>query len=183
MSAKESIKVLDVSGCGLLANHSIADGIEPHGAFKVVCRDLNGQIRWEDEFPNLVVTAGKNDLLDKYFRGASYTASFFVGLKGVGTVNANDTMSSHAGWVDLTIYSNATRPAFVAASPSAGSTNNSASTANFNINSSGTVAGCFITTNNTVGGTTGVLFSAADFASARNVLSGDTLSVTYTISC
>jgi hypothetical protein len=41
-----------------------------------------------------------------------------------------------------------------------------------------------LTSNNTKSGTTGILFSAADFAAPgdRNVVSGDTLSVTYTFS-
>jgi hypothetical protein len=68
----------------------------------------------------------------------------------------------------------------------AGSTDNTASPAVFNINGTATVGGCFIVTGagaNTIGGTTGTLFSATDFAVARSVLSGDTLTVTYTISC
>lgn len=183
MNTKESINFVDAAGGGLQAGHSVEDSLDPRGVFKVTCLAPDGSVRWEIDFPNTVVTVGKNDLLDKYFRGSAYTAAFFVGLKGTGSVAAGDTMASHAGWAEITAYSNATRPAFTAAVPSAGSTNNSASPAVFNINGTATVAGCFITTNNTKGGTTGTLFSAADFAVARNVLSGDTLTVTYTISC
>jgi hypothetical protein len=183
MSHKDTINLADGAGAGLVARHEVNDFVGVAGKFIVTCRDAEGNIRWEDGFPNLVVTTGKNDLLNKYFLGSSYTAAFFVGLKGAGTIAAGDTMASHAGWSEITGYSNATRPAFTAASSTAGSSTNSASPAVFNINATNTVAGCFITTNSTVGGTTGTLFSAADFASSRAVLSGDTLTVTYTVSC
>jgi hypothetical protein len=47
-----------------------------------------------------------------------------------------------------------------------------------------TVGGAFLVSDNTKGGSTGVLFSAADFQSPgdRVVVNGDTLSVTYTFS-
>jgi hypothetical protein len=61
---------------------------------------------------------------------------------------------------------------------------NSASVAVFSINGTVTVAGAFLTSNNTKGGTTGILFSASDFQSPgdRAVVSGDTLNVTYQFS-
>ena len=182
MNTKDSVNFMDAAGGGLQASHSVVDGLDPRGVFKVTCRSPDGSVRWEIDFPNLVVTVGKNDLLDKYFLGSAYTAAFFVGLKTAGSISAADTMSSKS-WTEITAYSNVTRPAFTAAAASAGSTSNSASPAVFNINGTATVGGCFITTNNTKGGTTGILFSAADFAVARSVLSGDTLTVTYTISC
>jgi hypothetical protein len=43
------------------------------------------------------------------------------------------------------------------------------------------VAGAFLTTDNTKGGTAGTLFSASDFTGGDRLLqSGDTLNVTYT---
>jgi hypothetical protein len=61
---------------------------------------------------------------------------------------------------------------------------NSASVAAFNINATATVGGAFLISDNTKGGTTGTLFSAADFQSPgdRTVVSGDTLNITYTLS-
>lgn len=182
MSLKDNLPVADEAAAGLIMGHSAQDNIDVKGVFKVVCRAADGSIRWEDDLSNLVVTVGKNDLLNQYFRGSAYTAAFFVGLKAAGSIAAADTMASKA-WTEITAYSNATRPAFTAAVPASGSTDNSASPAVFNINGTATVGGCFITTNNTKGGTTGTLFSATDFAVARSVLSGDTLTVTYTISC
>jgi hypothetical protein len=182
MSIKESLSCSDSASAGLIVNHGAADSISASGVFKVICHAADGSVRWEDDLSNLVVTVGKNDLLNQYFRGSAYNATFFVGLKTAGSISAADTMASKS-WTEITAYSNATRPAFTAAVPSAGSTDNSASPASFSINGTATVGGCFITTNNTKGGTTGTLFSATDFASSRSVLSGDTLTVTYTISC
>jgi hypothetical protein len=61
---------------------------------------------------------------------------------------------------------------------------NSASVAVFSINATTTIAGAFLTSDNTKGGTTGVLFSVANFQAPgdRAVVSGDTLNVTYTFS-
>ena len=184
MNDNDSIILGDGAGAGLVARHEVNDFVGVAGKFIVTCRDAEGNIRWEDGFPNLVVTTGKNDLLNKYFlNSGTYNAAFFVGLKGTGTIAAGDTMLSHAGWSEITGYSNGSRPTFSPASSTAGSSTNSASPATFTISASNTVAGCFITTNSAVGGTGGTLFSAADFASSRAVLSGDTLTVTYTVSC
>jgi hypothetical protein len=58
------------------------------------------------------------------------------------------------------------------------------SVAVFSINATSTIAGAFLASDNTKGGTSGVLFSVSNFTSPgdRNVVSGDTLNVTYTFS-
>ena len=182
MSPKDSLVISDGASAGITSNSHASDQIGVSGAFSVVCRAPDGSTRWIESDPNLVVTVGKNDLLEQYFLGSSYTAAHYVGLKVAGSINAADTMSSKS-WTEITDYSNATRPTYTAATPAAGSTSNTASPAVFNINGTATVGGCFITTDDTKGGTTGTLFSAVDFSTARNVLNGDTLTVTYTISC
>ena len=116
--------------------------------------------------------------------------SWYLGLYGAASSNdpaAGDTMSSHAGWTEVTDYTEATRPAatFVAATtvnPSV--VTNSASKAQFTMNNTVTVGGAFLTSNNTKGGTSGTLFSAKDFSAPgdRNVVSGDVVLVTYTFS-
>jgi hypothetical protein len=96
-------------------------------------------------------------------------------------------MASHAGWTEVTAYSNGARvtATFVIATTANPSVvTNTASPAVFNINGTATVGGAFLTSNDTKGGTTGTLFSAADFGSPgdRSVVNSDTLSVTYTFS-
>ena len=84
-------------------------------------------------------------------------------------------------------YSNATRVAATFATATTANPSvvtNSASPATFTINATATVGGAFLTSGSAKSGTTGTLFSAADFASPgdRSVVSGDILSVTYTFS-
>jgi hypothetical protein len=116
--------------------------------------------------------------------------TWYIGLYGAGASNtpaAGDTMASHAGWTEVTAYSNATRVAatFVTATTANPSVvTNAASPATFNINGTTTVGGAFLTSGSAKGGTTGTLFSAADFSAPgdRSVVSGDIISVTYTFS-
>jgi len=166
------------------------EGSKAGGVFKITARDKDGNFKWEAESHNLVVNGGLQDMNTKYFAGTSYTAAWYIGLYGAGasnTPNANDTASSHGGWTEVTAYSQATRPqctfgTATTADPSVIS--NAVSPASYSINASVTVGGAFLISNNTKGGTTGVLFSAADFQSPgdRVVVNGDTLSVTYTFS-
>ena len=158
--------------------------------FKATCVAPDGSVKWEVESHNLVVNEGLQDMNTKYFLGSGYTAAWYIGLYGAASSNnptANDTAASHPGFTEVTPYSNITRPAATfgaatAADPSVIS--NTASPAQFTINASSVVGGAFLISNNTKGGSAGVLFSASDFGSPgdRTVASGDTLLVTYTFS-
>jgi nucleoid-associated protein YgaU len=181
----------DFIGAALALAKPVEEGVGAGGVYTLQCFDKEGVLKWETKSHNLVVNVGLKDMNDKYFTGSTYTAAWFVGLitgPGSGTTfAAGDTAASHAGWTEDTGYSNATRPAatFGAATTADPSEiSNSASPASFNINATSVIAGAFLISNNTKGGTTGVLFSASDFQSPgdRSVVSGDTLNVTYTFS-
>lgn len=185
--AKSTDKVFAEAAAGGASQEGARGG----GVFSVECYDKEGNLKWKEEAKNLVVNVGLKDMNDKYFSGSAYTATWYLGLiTGPGastTIAAGDTMSSHAGWTEDTSYSQANRPtctfgAATTADPSVIS--NSASVAVFSINATTTIAGAFLTSNNTKGGTTGILFSASDFQSPgdRAVVSGDTLNVTYQFS-
>ena len=166
------------------------DSVRAGGVFTVQCHDAEGNLKWEAAKHNLVVNVGLQDMNAKYFTGSGYTAAWYIGLYGAASSNnpnATDTMASHAGWTEVTTYSQATRPVCTFASPTTADPSvatNAAAPATFSINGSVTIGGAFLTTSNTKGGTTGVLFSAADFQAPgdRVVVSGDTLTVTYTFS-
>lgn len=186
----DKVKSQDVAASSLIAGGSAADSASAKGIYKIQCHDAQGNLKWEAEAPNLVVNGGLQDMNSKYFTGSAYTAAWYLGLYGAGSTNnpaAGDTMSSHAGWTEVTAYSQSTRPACTFGTPTTANPSvatNSASPATFSINATTTVGGAFLTSNNTKSGTTGTLYSAADFSSPgdRAVVSGDTLSVTYTLS-
>lgn len=149
--------------------------------WEVVCKGSDGKEKWRELNDNLIVTVGLNDLLDKYFKGSTYTAAWYIGLKGTGTALAADTMSSHSSWAVDANYSESVRQTLTLGTPSAGSVSNSASKATFSINGTTTIYGAFLTSSNTKSGTAGTLYGVVDFGSSRAVISGDTLEITVTL--
>jgi len=123
------------------------------------------------------MTAGKTDIIDKYLKGAAYTAAWYLLLAGSGTKAVGDTLASHAGWSEVTAYSGS-RPAITWGTTSAGS--NTASAVTFTMNGAYTVAGAGCCT--VASGTSGTLYNAGDFATPRSGGSGDTINVTVTLS-
>jgi hypothetical protein len=149
----------------------------------VECRDQHGNLKWAEEFKNRVVNTGLNDILDKYWKGSTYTAAFYVGLTdGTPTDAAADTMASHAGWTEVTDYDEATREVLTLGAVASQSVNNSSSTASFTINATVTVGGIFVTTNSTKGGSTGTLIAVAAFPDGdRAAVDNDVLNATVTL--
>ena len=160
------------------------------GKYVVECFDKDGNLKWVAETPNLVVNLGLQYMAGTALTGTTPITTWYIGLYGAASSNnpaAGDTMASHAGWTEVTTYAEAVRPtatfaAATLASPSV--VTNTSNKAVYTINGSATVGGAFLTSNNTKGGTTGTLFSAADFQAPgdRAVVSGDILAVTYTFS-
>jgi len=160
--------------------------IAPHFKYEIVCTTADGTERWREDFTNLVTTVGKNDLLDKYFKGATYTAAWYCGLisaTGYTTgADVTDTAASHAGWAEDVAYSEANRPAVTFGTAAAGSLATSAASA-FSINGTTTLKGAFVISDNTKSGTTGILYSAGLFTTGdRAVLAGDIVNVSITMS-
>ena len=178
----------------LQANANIPEGMGVEGFYHVECRDANGNLKWDESFPNLVVAVGKQLLLDTLLRtsGTYTTVGPFLGLiNNSTTFAAADTMTSKT-WTELTTYTvggSAVRgTAVFAASSSAGTTPSNVTTSTataitYTMTGSATVYGCFLVTGtgavSTISSTAGVLYSEGNFATAKTVTSGDTVSVTY----
>jgi hypothetical protein len=178
----------------LQANASIPEGMGVDGYYHVECRDAQGNLKWNEEFPNLVVAVGKQLMLDTLLRtsGTYTTIGPFLGLiNNSTTFAAADTMTSKT-WTELTTYtvggSGVRGTAVFAAASSSGTTpsNITTSTATaitYTMTGSATVYGCFLVTGSgavsTLSSTAGTLYSEGNFATAKTVTSGDTVSVTY----
>ena len=161
------------------------DHVKLGGVFKVECFDADGNLKWEDQFHNLVVNEGLQDLNDKYFKGVTYSAAWYLGLvtgPGSGTTYAaSDTLASKA-WTEFTDYTG-NRKAVTFGTPTLADPSvisNSGSPSSFVISGGGgTVAGAFLASVDT--GTSGILFSEGDFTGGDKIVaSGDTINVTYT---
>ena len=180
----------------LQANANIPEGMGVEGWYHVVCRDKDGNVKWEEGFPNLVVAVGKQLMLDTLLRtsGTYTTVGPFLGLLNASiTPAATDTMSTivpSKEFIAYTVSGSAVRgTAVFSASSSTGATpsNVTSSTATAVVytitGSGGTVYGCFLVTGtgavSTQSSTAGVLYSEGNFSTAKTTTAGDTVSVTY----
>lgn len=193
---KELSNFGDHAEASLQANVVGTESVGIEGVYHVVCRDAEGNIKWEDSFPNLVNAVGKQLMLDTLLSGTSYTTvGPFLGLiSGASpTFAASDTMTSHGGWTEFTTYTvggSAVRgTATFTSATSTGTTptnvtTKAAAAITYTITGGGgTVGGCFLVTgsgaSSTISNTSGTLYSAGAFAVAKVTTAGDTVSVTY----
>ena len=144
-----------------------------------------GDLMFTDEYHNLVVNQGLDDLLAVTLCNGTKVATWFVGL--VNNTPAPSylpahTMTSHTEWVETVAYSiPAARATWTppGTTVTGQSTSNTASPASFTINATVAVAGSFLTS--TSSGTGGRLYSAGNFSLGFKQLNNlDTLSVTAT---
>jgi len=159
------------------------------GVFHFQCFDKDGNLKWEDKSHNLVVNQGLQNMNTQFFKGAGYTAAWYLGLVNntpTPSFSANDTLDAHAGWSESVDYSGnrkaVTFGTATTADPSVIS--NSAAPAQFSMTGSVTIDGAFLC--NAASGSliTDILFSVASFQAPgdRSVVNGDTLNVTYQFS-
>lgn len=194
---KELGKCGDSSVATLQANSIGNETVGVEGFYHVECRDAQGNVKWTEEFPNLVNAVGKQLMLDTLLKGSAYTVTGpFLGLIGTTSPTfgtGSDTMTSHAGWtefVNYTVGGSAVRgTAVFGSSTSSGNTpanvtTSTASAITYTITGAGgNITGCFLCTgsgaSSTQSNTGGTLYSAGAFATAKVTTSGDTVSVTY----
>lgn len=149
--------------------------------------------KWVEQVNNLVTTEGLNFNLSTLFKGSAYTAAWFVGLVNnasfsaiaatdtAGKITTSTPTGGTNGWEESTGYSESVRQTLTLGSVSAGSVDNTASKAVFTSNATQVINGGFVISNSTKGGTTGTLFGAASFGSTKSLSSGDTLSISVTL--
>ena len=164
-----------------------ATGVREHagarGMYVAWCYGEDGGLKWEDRIENVVTTVGANFILDTFWDIGTVSSTKYMGLvlSSSPTFSTADTMASHAGWTESTLYSGSRGiPTWNAASAKS----KSANAVSFSILSSGVVSGAFmVSTSSNPGSTTGNLVSAGAFTGGNKITSsGDTLQVTYSMS-
>lgn len=192
--SNEKLQASDNMGASITRNSLHTENAEAHGFFTAKCFDKEGNLKWEDGFPNIVTIVGKNLALDTYLAGSAYTVvGPFLGLissLSYTAVATADTMTSHAGWLEAgaTNAPTYTAPRKTAVWSSAASGSKALSAAlSFSITSAGTVKGCFLLLGtgavSTIDNTAGTLYSAGLFAGGDKIVANsDTLQVSYTAS-
>jgi hypothetical protein len=156
---------------------------------------FNGRFWWEHLDPyggiiawgsieNGLTDAALDDALEVLFRNGTQNANWYAGIirddNFTGLADA-DTMASHAGWEEGDEYDEATRPAWTPPAASDARLVNDAAI-EFTINAKQTFKGFFITSDNTIRGTTGILWSTGVFDADQAMNVGEVLKVFYDLS-
>ena len=193
----EHFNLLDSCDASITRGGGHSDVLSFKGYYKFTCLDASGAVKWEDDIYNMVVNTGKQTIMTGYLTNAAQGA-VVMGLVGnngssTTTIALTDTQASHTGWYEVgaanaPAYSGTRKtPAFGTATSSGSTTTIATSaTVTFSMTSSGTVTGAFINVGGTsaIDNTTGTLFSAGTFTGgSKSVNSGDTLNVSYQLSC
>lgn len=139
------------------------------------------------KFRNGITDVGMHYALEVGFRSDAMSpvaqlAPWYAGLinnSGYSAVAAGDTAASHAGWAESSGYTETDRQtlAFGAAATRA-----ITASVSFSINTSVTIRGIFVISDDTKAGTTGTLFSTALFGSPPSLVNGNVLTANYSLS-
>jgi hypothetical protein len=146
-------------------------------------RNARGRKLWEAIIPNGMTTGGANDNLTTYFNAGTQQTLWYVGLidnVGFTGLNAADTMASHTGWAENTVYAT-TRPQWTPAAASGGAIAGTGPVS-ITFNGSAAIKGAFLCSNNTRGGTSGILWATGQLGSLQNMSNGQQLSISYSTS-
>lgn len=131
---------------------------------------------------NGITVVGINDMFLQYLKaGTGVTPSIgLIDKSGFTEVSSGDTMASHAGWQEITEYSEATRVAWSPEDPSSRTITNSVK-AQFNMTAAKDAKGFFLCSDSTKGGTTGILFNTALFDVSASLQPGQVGKAVYSL--
>lgn len=147
---------------------------------------------YEDKYgitPNLITTEGLNHILSVALRDGSKLSNFYLALySGNYTPTAALTAATFAATATEIVsgtegYSNATRPQWSPTAPAGGQIDNYTAKAEFNIVTASqvTIYGAALLSDAVKGSTSGVLISAARFASSRTEYNGNVYGLGYRV--
>lgn len=141
-----------------------------------------GEVIDVEDVTNLVVNEGLDHLLNTVFHGGTPVSTWYLGLFEANYTPTPTVTGATiaAAATECTAYDETGRQEYQEGAASAQSITNSANKATFTMNATKTIYGAFLVSNGTKGATSGTLFSAARFGSAKQVVDDDQLLLTYT---
>jgi hypothetical protein len=153
------------------------------GFWSIICRNKDGEIKWIDDFENLVVDEGLDHLLDVTFDGGAQVDPWYIGLL---TSNPNPQANWDAADIaanDFLDYDEVVLQTFVVNPVSGQSIDNVGNVAVFTISQdASTVGGCFLISTDAKAVPAGILYCAGAFSGGdKSVDDNDTLQVTVTL--
>lgn len=154
------------------------------GEFRARIIDVDGTVLEDFKIGNAATYEGLNSLLNTGFRGVTPISTYYVypiNGSGFSAVSVNDTAASHAGWTELTSYSESNRQTWSPGAAAAGVITNT-TPMSFTINTTSvSIQGIAVQTTNTKSSTSGVLWATAVDSSPRTLTNGQTFQVYYTV--
>lgn len=168
------------------------------GVYHVTCRDKHGRVKWMDVCPNALFNEGEQLVLDVALRGGTAPTTWALGLmkntlaalpaltSTLASLNTagpyEPTSASNSGYsARLTVARSTVGWPTLALSGSYYQATTLTGTWTAGANWTDTMRWLFLTTNTTVGDTTGKLVSMAQLSKDRLLVSADTLSVYYNL--
>lgn len=136
----------------------------------------------EFECENIVVNQGLNYLLGAALGAQSVVTTWFIGLfsNNYNILSSDTAATIAANSGEVTQYTAGTRQSWQSVPPASQSITNAANQASYTFNATLNVYGAFLVSSSAINGTSGVLFSGAQFGSPKAVVNTDILQLTYT---
>jgi len=134
-------------------------------------------------YKNKPTIEGRNYAINAAIRGATQTSTWYCGLISSERFKrraVTDTASEHGGWIESTAYTQANRVTWSPDAAEDGKAQNSTAMV-FTFNADTEISGFFISSSNTKGGTSGIIFSTAGIGSSLKYANGANATVTYTV--
>ena len=140
----------------------------------------NGEVIDTFRQKNLIPIQGYNHMLDVTCHGGTQVSTWYVAIyEGNFTPSSTDTAASlPAAAVECTAYAEATRPTWNEGAVSGGVVTNVDNKAEFTMNATKTLYGCWLTSVSGKSSTSGVALSVVRFSTPKTCESGDVFRVT-----
>lgn len=125
---------------------------------------------------------GLNYLLNTSFKGTTPSSSWFCFLiadGGYSALSANDTSASHVGWVELTTYTSATRPAWSPSAAASGVITIAPTAITYTTSSDSLIRGAGLANSSTKSSAVDLIYSTAVQPAAQSILSGQMYQLIY----